>query len=700
MLMVPTILCDGFAPPRALLHLEGANLRFGRLSPKRPFAHSKTTCCLHTWCCRVTTAASVSAAAYGRRRRDYPDAEISRSLPEDVHPRVKRFLYHNPELDEQAVRRLLGASQAVQLAVIAKGGMNRRVRNPSYVLMSRILNEEDFESAGPPQSGGFTVQGGWHPRKRDLSTLEKEPRRSRLMDASREEPGRVRSWRAESFPDQRRTAETEVSWNSSPAFQPPRRDPQSSEEDPPRSRRTGRDPWNSEEDRRRDPSSSEEDPRQSRRIGRIPWSSAEDRRRDPSSSEDDQRRSRRTGRNRRSSEEDHRRDPSSSEEDPRQSRRIGRNLWTSAEDHRRDPWNSEEDQRRSRRIGRNPWSSEEDHRRDPSSSEEDPRRSRRTGRNPWTLAEDHRRDLSSSEDDSWRSGRTGRNPWSSEEDPRRSRHTDDSRLKPERASSQRLSAQDERDDFALDILLEDDEVLVVNKAAGILSMANEPGEHSLCSVARVHLSQGRPRSEPFVGLVHRLDSDVTGAIVIGKTKEAASWLSRQFAQRTVKKEYIAVVRRWEHEGVQVLKNIMETDDFGQAHEAPKGSDASQKASLQCRKLWSAPSGATALLVRLHTGRRHQIRYQLAAAGSPLLGDKRYGNGKGDGSRRWVQRPALHSWRLQFEHPEAPHSACEVLAPLPADLVALMKAIGIPPQEVLAEASKGFEKDVQIDSEIM
>eukprot|EP00931_Biecheleriopsis_adriatica_P117138 TRINITY_DN9268_c0_g1_i1.p1 TRINITY_DN9268_c0_g1~~TRINITY_DN9268_c0_g1_i1.p1 ORF type:complete len:654 (+),score=60.34 TRINITY_DN9268_c0_g1_i1:29-1963(+) len=644
MLMVPTILCDGFAPPRALLHLEGANLRFGRLSPKRPFAHSKTTCCLHTWCCRVTTAASVSAAAYGRRRRDYPDAEISRSLPEDVHPRVKRFLYHNPELDEQAVRRLLGASQAVQLAVIAKGGMNRRVRNPSYVLMSRILNEEDFESAGPPQSGGFTVQGGWHPRKRDLSTLEKEPRRSRLMDASREEPGRVRSWRAESFPDQRRTAETEVSWNSSPAFQPPRRDPQSSEEDPPRSRRTGRDPWNSEEDRRRDPSSSEEDPRQSRRIGRIPWSSAEDRRRDPSSSEDDQRRSRRTGRNRRSSEEDHRRDPSSSEGDPR--------------------------------------------------------RSRRTGRNPWTLAEDHRRDLSSSEDDSWRSGRTGRNPWSSEEDPRRSRHTDDSRLKPERASSQRLSAQDERDDFALDILLEDDEVLVVNKAAGILSMANEPGEHSLCSVARVHLSQGRPRSEPFVGLVHRLDSDVTGAIVIGKTKEAASWLSRQFAQRTVKKEYIAVVRRWEHEGVQVLKNIMETDDFGQAHEAPKGSDASQKASLQCRKLWSAPSGATALLVRLHTGRRHQIRYQLAAAGSPLLGDKRYGNGKGDGSRRWVQRPALHSWRLQFEHPEAPHSACEVLAPLPADLVALMKAIGIPPQEVLAEASKGFEKDVQIDSEIM
>jgi len=240
----------------------------------------------------------------------------------------------------------------------------------------------------------------------------------------------------------------------------------------------------------------------------------------------------------------------------------------------------------------------------------------------------------------------------------------------------------------LPVILEDEHILVVNKPAGLPAQADRRGGASLCSMARSYLRCDPPGRSvhpfPFVGLIHRLDKDVTGVCVLAKTKAAARDLSAQFATRRVSKEYIGVVRRWEPGGAREVKHWLRVDDTGFVHEATPGSDGSLVASLTCQPLKVAPSGATAVLVRLHTGRKHQIRFQLAACSSPLLGDPRYGHGTRDGSRKWIRRPALHSWRLRFEHPKT-GAICQVVAPLPLDIASLLSAIQIKPEALISDA---------------
>lgn len=221
----------------------------------------------------------------------------------------------------------------------------------------------------------------------------------------------------------------------------------------------------------------------------------------------------------------------------------------------------------------------------------------------------------------------------------------------------------------------------------------------MCGKVRSYLGRKRSGSadKTYVGLIHRLDRDVTGVCTFAKTPEAARWLGAQFSGREVRKEYIGVVRRWRPGGMVRLKNMLEVDDTGKARESASSdgdidgtADGGKYCELECRPLCAGPSGVTAVLVRLLTGRRHQIRFQLAEAQSPLLGDPRYGSGVRDGSRKWIQRPALHAWRLRFSHPAEPHLPCEVVAPLPSDIAALLAAVGIPPQRVLERAmDSGF-----------
>jgi len=240
----------------------------------------------------------------------------------------------------------------------------------------------------------------------------------------------------------------------------------------------------------------------------------------------------------------------------------------------------------------------------------------------------------------------------------------------------------------LEVLFEDDALLLVDKPAGMLSQAATPGGESLCSEARRHLGRSSGSRKTFVGLIHRLDRDVTGVCALAKTSAAAKWMSTQFAGRLACKEYLAVVRSWSrYDGPTRLEHRYAVDENGQAFEAAEGDAGARDCSLICHPVASGPSGVTALLVRLLTGRRHQIRYQLAAEGSPLLGDSRYGSGPRDGSRRWIQRPALHAWSLSFNHPTPPHSNCEVVAPVPADMTSLMNAVGIDIHDAETEAAK-------------
>jgi 23S rRNA pseudouridine1911/1915/1917 synthase len=126
----------------------------------------------------------------------------------------------------------------------------------------------------------------------------------------------------------------------------------------------------------------------------------------------------------------------------------------------------------------------------------------------------------------------------------------------------------------------------------------------------------------FLGMVHRLDRPVAGVVVFARTSKAAARLSRQIRERTVEKRYLAVVKgTMPNESGRVVDHIEHNNR--QSRVVPKATPRSQAASLRYQML-DCKQGKSLLQVWLETGRRHQIRIQLAHRGCPIVGDLRYG----------------------------------------------------------------------------
>lgn len=192
-----------------------------------------------------------------------------------------------------------------------------------------------------------------------------------------------------------------------------------------------------------------------------------------------------------------------------------------------------------------------------------------------------------------------------------------------------------------EILFEDDDLLVAVKPAG-LPTANAPrGRESLYTQLSRRAGPGG-----FIGIVSRLDAPVSGVVVVAKTPPAAAALARQFRERTVGKHYLAVVSgrfpaplgawvEWHDEIAPSSRDRGPAD--GRAPPRP--------AHVRCRVVRRA--GEVSLVeLEPSTGRRHQLRVQLASRGCPIVGDRRYGSRlpfAGGGI-------ALHARRLAFDHP--------------------------------------------------
>ena len=196
----------------------------------------------------------------------------------------------------------------------------------------------------------------------------------------------------------------------------------------------------------------------------------------------------------------------------------------------------------------------------------------------------------------------------------------------------------------LPILHEDNHILAINKPAGLLSQGDRTGDDSVVTLAKAYLKEAYAKpGNVYLGLVHRLDRPASGAMVLARTSKAACRLSASFAQRAVRKRYIAVVEgrleghgRWEDR----LRKVK-----GAAQVVAGGSPGGRAASLSWRVL-GYTRGCTLVQVDLHTGRIHQIRCQFAHRGYPLLGDLRYGARRTFDGRNL----ALHSYRLVVPHP--------------------------------------------------
>jgi len=200
-------------------------------------------------------------------------------------------------------------------------------------------------------------------------------------------------------------------------------------------------------------------------------------------------------------------------------------------------------------------------------------------------------------------------------------------------------------EIPLDVLFEDDHLLVVNKPRG---MAAHPSPSSReASLVNALLARGGALSSGSAsyrpGIVHRLDKDTTGLIVVAKTDRAHLHLSRQFAAKTAERRYVAVVAGdLERERLTIDAPIARDRHNRQRMAVdPDG----KPAVTHVRKLARLDLG-TLIAARLETGRTHQIRVHLAAIGHPVLGDQLYAP-----VEKRLGPMLLHAAYLEFEHPE-------------------------------------------------
>jgi len=193
-------------------------------------------------------------------------------------------------------------------------------------------------------------------------------------------------------------------------------------------------------------------------------------------------------------------------------------------------------------------------------------------------------------------------------------------------------------------LYEDNHLLTLNKPAGLLSQADSTGEPDVVALAKQYIKEkyNKP-GNVYIGLVHRLDRNTSGAMVLARTSKAARRLSQAFRERNIKKRYIALVEG-ELQGSGTMEDYL-----------IKGADRAHITDTietgKCASLrWNAceyNGKFTLVFVELITGRPHQIRCQFSERGFPILGDIRYG------SRHQFNSPdcfALHCQCLRFEHP--------------------------------------------------
>ncbi|TPD71322.1 RluA family pseudouridine synthase [Flavobacterium microcysteis] len=214
----------------------------------------------------------------------------------------------------------------------------------------------------------------------------------------------------------------------------------------------------------------------------------------------------------------------------------------------------------------------------------------------------------------------------------------------------------------LQVLHEDNHIIVINKRVGDIVQGDKTGDKPLSEVVKEYIKEkyNKP-GEVFLGVVHRLDRPTTGIVVFARTSKALSRLNELFKNRETQKTYWAVVKNKPAEASAKLVHYLkrnEKNNTSKAHikEVPDSKIASLDYQI-IREL----NNYYALEINLHTGRHHQIRAQLAAIGSPIKGDLKYGADRSnlDGGIH------LHARKLILIHPVTKESL-EIIAPVPDD----------------------------------
>lgn len=200
------------------------------------------------------------------------------------------------------------------------------------------------------------------------------------------------------------------------------------------------------------------------------------------------------------------------------------------------------------------------------------------------------------------------------------------------------------------VLYEDNHLLVVVKPPGLATMGLPEGETTLLTLAHDYIKQKYHKvGNVYLGVVSRLDVPVSGVVVFARTSKAAERLNAQFRERLVEKEYVALVGgRVEPPRCECVNWLVADPRHRSVQVVASPCEGAQEARLEYT-LVRRDGGVSLVRVQLHTGRKHQIRVQLAHRGFPILGDRKYGSAVLI-PKPWAGAITLHAASLSIRHP--------------------------------------------------
>ena len=241
------------------------------------------------------------------------------------------------------------------------------------------------------------------------------------------------------------------------------------------------------------------------------------------------------------------------------------------------------------------------------------------------------------------------------------------------------------ENIPIEIVHEDDYILVINKPPDMIVHPARSHHSGTLVNALVYYCDSLPESDDKIrpGIIHRLDRDTTGAMVVVKDEASRGWIGRQFENRRVRKEYITVV-----EGVVQLDEDRITLPLARHRKNQEKIAVDHKRGRKAVTIYHVLErfrGFTLVRIGLETGRTHQIRVHMASIGHPVVCDGTYGRREClypsdltgaehvEGEEPIIDRQALHAYKIGFNHPGTRKFA-EYTAPLPADIERLLAAL--------------------------
>ena len=234
---------------------------------------------------------------------------------------------------------------------------------------------------------------------------------------------------------------------------------------------------------------------------------------------------------------------------------------------------------------------------------------------------------------------------------------------------------------SFEILHEDDQIIVLNKPAGLLSIASSPeaasSEDTVLRRVREYL-QFKRGHKSYVGMLHRLDRDTSGSLAVALSKDAHAAGREMFKHHRFERHYLALVQGIPHPPEGTIEARISSGYRDGRRKLVDDEDEGLESATDYR-VRERLNGAALVELRLHTGRQHQIRLHLEKIGHPLIGERVYSGGGASGVAKSVGPPVsskrnmLHAWTLEFPHPIT-GDPISVEAPLPSDFLDTMKKL--------------------------